>query len=85
MHPPKIIPRSHLQPLLKIPLVNIVLGTNHNSTWPCVTYGAFLASAQRESSVAVCKQNYGIFRGGVQHYTRASGHARLLGPASALR
>ena len=44
-----------------------------------VTYGALLASAQREISVALCKGNYGIFRSGVQHYTRASGHARLEG------
>ena len=42
-------------------------------------YGAFLASAHREISVALCKGNYGIFRTGVQHYTRASGHARLEG------
>ena len=52
-----------------------------------VTYGAFLtrcalaflAIAHREISVALCKGNYGIFRSGVQHYTRASGHARLEG------
>ena len=44
-----------------------------------VTYGAFLAGAHREISVALCKGNYGIFHSGVQHYTRASGHARLEG------
>ena len=44
-----------------------------------VTYGAFLTSAHRESSVALCRGNYGIFRSDVQHYTRASGHARLEG------
>ena len=46
-----------------------------------VTYGAFLASANREISVALCKGNYGVFRSGVQHYTRASGHARLQVPS----
>ena len=30
-------------------------------------------------SVALYKGNYGIFRSGVQLYTRASGHARLEG------
>ena len=44
-----------------------------------VTYGAFLASAQREISVALCKGNYSIFRSGVQQYTRTGGHARLEG------
>ena len=43
------------------------------------TYGAFLASAQREISVALCKENNGIFRSGVQHSARAGGHARLEG------
>ena len=41
--------------------------------------GAFLASSHRKISVALCKGNYGIFHSGVQHYTRASGHARLEG------
>jgi hypothetical protein len=38
-----------------------------------VTYGTFLASVHREISVAVVKGNHGIFRAGVQLYTRASG------------
>ena len=42
-----------------------------------VTYGTFLASAHREISVALCKGNYGTFRSGVRHDTRASCHARL--------
>ena len=29
--------------------------------------------------VVLCTGHYGIFRSGVQHYTRASGHARLEG------
>jgi hypothetical protein len=33
----------------------------------------------REISVALVKGNHGIFRAGVQLYTRASGHARVPG------
>ena len=43
------------------------------------TTSTVLASAHREISVALCKGNYGIFRSGVQHSTRARGHARLEG------
>jgi hypothetical protein len=45
----------------------------------CVTYGSFLASVHREISVALVRGNHGIFRAGVQLYTRASGHARVPG------
>jgi hypothetical protein len=44
-----------------------------------VTYGSFVASVHREISVALVKGNHGIFRAGVQLYTRASGHARVPG------
>jgi hypothetical protein len=44
-----------------------------------VTYGSFVASVHREISVALVMGNHGIFRAGVQWYTRASGHARLPG------
>jgi hypothetical protein len=43
-----------------------------------VKYGSFLASVHWEISVAFCKGNNPIFRAGVQLYTRASGHARIL-------
>jgi hypothetical protein len=36
-----------------------------------VTYGSFVASVHREISVALVKGNHGIFRAGVQWYTRA--------------
>jgi hypothetical protein len=44
-----------------------------------VTYGSFVASLHRDISVALVKGNHGIFRAGVQLYTRASGHARVPG------
>jgi hypothetical protein len=44
-----------------------------------VTYGGFVASVHRESSVALVKGNHGIFRAEVPLYTRASGHARVPG------
>jgi hypothetical protein len=40
---------------------------------------SFLASVHREISVALDQGNHGIFRAGVQLYTRASGHARIPG------
>jgi hypothetical protein len=45
----------------------------------CVIYGSFLASVHSEISVSLVMGNHGIFRAGVQLYTRASGHARIPG------
>jgi hypothetical protein len=43
-----------------------------------VSYGSFVASVHMGISVVV-NRNHGIFRAGVQLYTRASGHARVPG------
>jgi hypothetical protein len=44
-----------------------------------VKHGSFQATVHRELSVALVKGNHGIFRAGIQLYTRASGRARLPG------